>query len=82
IGYQTRPRLFARQIVLPDLLYERVVEVDERMTAGGEVLTPVDLDGARQALEQAYRDGIGSVAIVFMHGYRYHDHENAVADMA
>ena len=82
IGYQNRPHLFARRIVLPDLLYERVVEVDERMSAQGEVLTPVDLDGARSALQQAYDDGIRSVAIVFVHGYRYHDHETAVAEIA
>ena len=44
IGYQNRPKLFARRIVLPDLLYERVVEVEERTSAGGEVLTPLDLE--------------------------------------
>ncbi len=82
IGYQNRPHLFVRRIVLPDLLYERVVEVDERTTAEGEVLVPVDLDGARTALEDAYGDGIRSVAIVFVHGYRYHDHEDAVAGLA
>ncbi|MEE8203758.1 MAG: hydantoinase/oxoprolinase family protein, partial [Alphaproteobacteria bacterium] len=82
IGYQNRPHLFARRIVLPELLYERVIEVDERLTAGGEVLRPVDLDGARSALEEAYADGIRSVAIVFVHGYRHHDHEEAVAALA
>ena len=82
IGYQNRPSLFAREIVLPDLLYERVVEIEERYTAEGEELIPVDLDGARSALEAAYRDSIGSVAIVFVHGYRYHDHENSVAALA
>ena len=82
IGYQNRPNLFVRRILLPDLLYERVVEVDERTTAEGEVLVPVDLDGARVALEAAYADGIRSVAIVFVHGYRFHDHETAVAGLA
>ncbi len=82
IGYQIRPKLFARRIVLPDLLYERVVEVDERMTAEGEVLVPVDLEGTRGALQDAYDDDIRSVAIVFVHGYRYHDHETVVAGIA
>lgn len=82
IGYQNRPHLFARHIVLPELLYEKVVEIDERYTAEGEELRPVDLDGARAALEQAYKDGLRSVAIAFLHGYRYHDHENAVAAVA
>ena len=82
IGYQNRPKLFARHIVLPESLYERVIEVDERMSAHGEELAPVDLAAAREALEIAYRDGIRSAAIVFMHGYRYPDHERAVARLA
>ncbi len=82
IGYQNRPHLFARRIVLPDLLYERVAEVDERTSAEGEVLVPLDLEGARESLEAAYDDGIRSAAIVFVHGYRYHDHEAAVAETA
>ena len=82
IGYQNRPHLFARRIVLPDLLYERVVEVEERCSAEGEVLVPLDLEATRFALEEAFSDGIASVAIVFVHGYRYHDHEEAVAGLA
>ena len=82
IGYQNRPHLFTRHIVLPELLYETVAEVDERYTAEGEELVPVDLEGARAALEQAYGDGLRSVAIAFLHGYRYHDHEEAVAALA
>ncbi len=82
IAYQNRPELFDRHIVLPELLYERVAEVDERVMAGGEVETPLDLDSARAALQAAYDDGIRSVAIVFMHGYRYPDHEAQVAAAA
>jgi 5-oxoprolinase (ATP-hydrolysing) len=82
IAYQNRPRLFARHIVLPELLYERVVEVDERMQADGTVLAPVDLDGARAGLQAAYDDGIRAVAIAFLHGYRHIAHEAAVAEIA
>ncbi|ADJ29491.1 5-oxoprolinase (ATP-hydrolyzing) [Nitrosococcus watsonii C-113] len=82
IGYQSRPKLFARHILLPELLYERVVEVEERLSAQGEVLTPLNLDSARQPLETAYREGIRTVAIVFLHGYRYHEHEQRVAELA
>ena len=82
IGYQNRPLLFARHIVLPELLYERVVEIDERYSADGEELVPVDLESAREALERAKRDGIESVAVVFVHGYRHHDHEIQVAKLA
>ncbi|MGE0748614.1 MAG: hydantoinase/oxoprolinase family protein, partial [Rhodospirillales bacterium] len=82
IGYQNRPNIFARRIVLPELLYERVVEVPERYTAEGEEQVPVDLAAARAGLHKAYADGIRSAAIVFMHGYRYTDHEKAVAQVA
>ncbi len=82
IGYQTRPRLFARHIVLPELLYERVVEVDERLGADGSVIIPLDLASARREMEDAYSRGIRSVAIAFMHGYRNPEHELQVAELA
>ena len=82
IGYQNRPKIFARKIELPELLYERVAEVKERYSAHGEELEPVDIDLARAALQAGYDDGIRSVAICFMHGYRYHDHEKTVAEIA
>ncbi len=82
IGYQNRPKIFARKIVLPELLYEQVAEVKERYNAQGEELEPVDTAGARVSLKAGYDDGIRSVAICFMHGYRYHDHEKIVAEIA
>ncbi|HVO15554.1 MAG TPA: hydantoinase/oxoprolinase family protein, partial [Alphaproteobacteria bacterium] len=82
IGYQNRPRLFDRHIRLPELLYERVVEVDERLSAQGEVLRPVDLAGARAGLAAAHAAGIRSAAIVFVHGYRHPAHEARVAALA
>ena len=82
IGYQTRPNLFDRRIVLPSMLYERVVEVDERVMADGTVLGPIDAAAARPLLQAAYDDGIRSVAIVFMHGYRFPAHEQAAAALA
>jgi 5-oxoprolinase (ATP-hydrolysing) len=82
IAYQNRPRLFDRNVKLPEMLYERVIEADERFNAQGEELTPLDLDALRADLKAAYDDGIRSCAIVFMHGYRYGAHENAAADIA
>ena len=82
IGYQNRPRLFDRHIVLPELLYERAVEVEERLSAEGEVLVPIDLQSSRDQLERAFADGIRSVAVVFMHGYRFPQHERAFAQLA
>ena len=82
IGYQTRPRLFDLRIVLPEMLYERVVEVDARVGAGGELLEPLDEARAEAELRAAFADGIRSVAIVLMHGYRYPEHELALGRLA
>ncbi|MCF6266925.1 MAG: hydantoinase B/oxoprolinase family protein [Desulfuromusa sp.] len=82
IGYQARPRLFDRHIVLPELLYEEVLEVEERLDAHGQVIIPLNLVAARQGLEQAYQRGIRAVAIAFMHGYANPVHEQRVAEVA
>ncbi len=85
IGYQNRPHIFARQIVLPELLYERVIEVHERYTAQGEelvALTAAELARVQVELQTAYADGIRSCAIAFLHGYRYPDHEQQIAAIA
>jgi 5-oxoprolinase (ATP-hydrolysing) len=82
IGYQARPKIFARHIIKPAMLYERVVEVDERVRADGAVEQAPDLAAVRTELERAKQDGIGAVAIVFMHAYRFRAHEQAVAKLA
>jgi 5-oxoprolinase (ATP-hydrolysing) len=82
IGYQARPKIFAKHIIKPDMLYERVVEVDERVRADGTVERELDLEAARRALELAKADGIGAVAIVLMHAYRYQGHEQRLAALA
>src|SRR5262249_30952816 len=82
IAYQNRPHIFARRIVLPEMLYEAVVEVDERVAADGTVLRPVDLAAARCEMQVAFDRGIRAAAIVFMHGYRHTEHESAVAQLA
>jgi len=82
IGYQNRPKLFVRRIELPTLLYERVIEVDERIGAHGDVVQPLDPRAVEPALRLAYDAGIRAVAIVLMHGYRYPEHERALAALA
>ncbi len=82
IGYQARPRLFDRHIVLPELLYESVVEIGERVGAHGDVLTPFEGAGARAGLQAAYDSGIRAIAIAFMHAYRFPAHEQACAELA
>jgi 5-oxoprolinase (ATP-hydrolysing) len=82
VGYQNRPKIFAKHIIKPEMLFERVVEVDERVRADGTVEKAPDLDAVRGELEEALSDGIKAVAIVFMHAYRYADHEKAVAALA
>jgi 5-oxoprolinase (ATP-hydrolysing) len=82
IGYQNRPRIFDRHIRLPEMLYERAIEVDERVMADGTVRQRVETDQLRADLEAAYRDGLRSIAIVFMHGYRFPDNEKIAAKIA
>ena len=82
IAYQNRPRLFDRQIVLPELLYSRVIEARERVAADGEVLIPLDEAGAGRALRAAYADGFRAVAIVCLHGYRFPAHEQRIGQIA
>src|SRR6188768_2093906 len=82
VGYQNRPKIFARHIIKPEMLFERVVEVDERVRADGAIERAPDLAVVRVELEAALADGIKAVAIVFMHAYRYPEHEQTVAALA
>ena len=82
IAYQNRPRLFDRHIVLPELLYSRIIEAQERMSAHGDVLQALDEEHLRERLWAAFDAGLRSVAIIFMHGYRYTDHESLAAALA
>ncbi len=82
IGYQARPDIFALNIIKPELLYEQVAEVDERVLADGTVEKPLAEDGVRAALQAGFDAGIRAVAIVFMHGYRYTGHEKRAGEIA
>ncbi len=82
IGYQNRPLLFDLNIKLPELLYERVVEVSERLNEKGEVVTELNEEEVQNSLIKAKSDGINSVAIAFMHSYINPDHENKIEKIA
>ncbi|MCP2729107.1 hydantoinase B/oxoprolinase family protein [Limnofasciculus baicalensis] len=82
IGYQNRPNIFARHIILPEMLYERVIEVEERYSAHGEELIPLNIEDTRRDLQAAYDTGIRSCAIIFIHGYRYPTHEKEIGNLA
>src|SRR6266508_430091 len=82
IGYQARPKIFARHIIKPEMLFERVVEVDERVRADGTVEREPDLAAVRAELAAALADGIEAVAIVFLHAYHHPSHEQQVAALA
>ena len=82
IGFQNRPRLFDLNIQLPELLYSDVIEVEERISADGEVISPLDTKTTRDALSCAYGDGYRSVAVALMHSYRFSDHEKQIGEMA
>ena len=82
IGYQDRKQIFAKSIKKPDLLYDRVVEIDERVLADGTVEVPLDVEAARPALAAALADGMTSIAIALIHGYHYPAHEIALGVLA
>ncbi len=82
IGYQARPAIFAKQIIKPEMLYERVVEVGERVRADGTVEVEPDLAAVRRDLETVSAAGIGSLAVVFVHAWKFPAHERAVAELA
>jgi 5-oxoprolinase (ATP-hydrolysing) len=82
IGYQARPKIFAKHIIKPDMLYECVAEVGERVRADGTVDRAPDLDAVRAELVRAKNDGLRAVAIVLMHAYRYNAHERQIAALA
>ncbi|MFF8847227.1 hydantoinase B/oxoprolinase family protein [Streptomyces sp. NPDC015127] len=82
IAYQNRPRLFDRRILLPEAVYDRVVEVPERIDAQGTVVRPLELDRVTEQLAAARADGLTSAAVVLMHGYRHPDHERRIARAA
>ncbi|MBN2205232.1 MAG: 5-oxoprolinase, partial [Thermoleophilia bacterium] len=82
IGYQDRPDIFALDIRLPEPVYGRVIEVDERVAPDGSVVRELDEEGARAALEAARDEGYRAVAVAFVHGYQYPAHERLVAELA
>ena len=82
IAYQNRPDIFALNIQLPELLYQEVIEIEERLNAQGEVLTPLNTLHAEQQLQAVYQHGLRSVAIVLMHAWAYPEHELQLAALA
>ena len=82
IGTQERPELFVRRIVLPEPLHDAVIEIDERCSASGDVLRPLDEDAAAAAFAASVAQGYRSISIVLMHGWRYPAHEAALAELA
>ncbi|HEV8330181.1 MAG TPA: hydantoinase B/oxoprolinase family protein [Steroidobacteraceae bacterium] len=82
IGYQHRPKLFVRHIELPSMLYEQVVEIDERIGAHGDIVRAPDLQQAERDLRAAFDRGIRSCAIALLHGYRYSQHEQQIEQLA
>jgi 5-oxoprolinase (ATP-hydrolysing) len=82
IAYQDRPKIFDREIIRPDLLYSRVIEVTERVSADGKVLVPLDEQGAARALRAAAAEGFRAAAVVCLHGYRYPAHEARIGELA
>ena len=82
IAYQNRPDIFALHIQKPDVLFQRVIEVDERIAANGDILCPLDVEDAADQLQAAAKEGFTSIAILLVNGYRYHQHELELGELA
>lgn len=82
IGYQNRPDLFALHIRLADPLYEKVIEINERMDAKGTIITPLDEKSALNSMQAAYNQGFRSIAIVLVHAAHYPQHERQLKKLA
>ena len=82
IGFQDRPQLFKLTVRKPPLIYERVVEIDERLTADGRVLQAADADQIRSQLAALADNGIQSLAICLLHAFLNPTHELLVASVA
>ncbi len=82
IGYQSRPKIFARHIELPKMLYKEVIEVEERYSANGEEVLPLNREELKKELQKSYDRGYRCCAIIFMHGYRYKSHEEQAGKIA
>lgn len=82
IGYQNRPDIFALNIILPELLYQTVIEIDERIDAKGQIITALDEKTAKQQLKTLYASGLRSIAVVLMHAWQYPEHELLLASWA
>lgn len=82
IGYQARPDTFALKIEKPDILYTQVIEINERVTAKGEVLQALDIELSKKSLKSAFHQGLTAIAIVLMHGYQYNQHEKQLRRLA
>ena len=82
IGYQQRPKLFSLDIKLPDMLYSKIIEIEERVDIDGKILTKLNTQKTEKRLKKAFNEGFNSIAIVLLHGYRYNDHEQKISVIA
>jgi len=81
IGYQARPDIFAKEIIKPELLYEKIIEVEERVLTDGTVEAPINLEKLAADITSLKDEGIDSVAITFMHAWKFTDHEKQAAEL-
>ncbi|BAF71819.1 oxoprolinase family protein [Sulfurovum sp. NBC37-1] len=87
IGYQNRPELFDLNIKKPEVLYEEVVEIDERVLpikegGGFEVIKPLDIESAKETMQRLKSQGIEALAIVLLHSYQFFEHEEILGEIA
>ena len=82
IAYQNRPDIFTLNIQRPEQLYQTVIEIDERVSALGEIIKALNITEVEHQLKSLYNQGYRTLAIVLMHAWRYPDHEKQLAYIA
>ncbi|MEM7697297.1 MAG: hydantoinase B/oxoprolinase family protein [Verrucomicrobiota bacterium] len=81
IGDQRRPDLFARELHRPPPLYERVIEVEERMASSGEPLRALLSEGSwRESARAALAAGTTTAAVCLLHAWKNPAHEEQLLD--
>jgi len=83
LGRRTRPRPYGMTGTFEPLIpRERRLEVDERTSAEGEVLVPLDEGQVRDAVARLLAMGCESLVVHFLHAYANPAHERRAGEIA
>ena len=83
MGFEKRFEQYDIFMDKPDPLVPRPLrrEVDERVSAGGRILVPLDAGAVREVAAEWKESGIESVAVGLIHAYAHPAHEQAIREV-